>query len=167
MLIKFKKLHTNAKIPTQAEGDVGFDLYSREDVLIQAGRVSKVNLGLAIADYDPVRVMQGPKFIKTDAGTDMVMQCTELTVYPKIEGRSSLGAKGIFTIAGIIDPSYRGELTVTLANMTGRDYQVGMGDRVAQFVFYTCLTSPELEFEETDTIVPTVRGDKGFGSTGR
>lgn len=155
MLVKFKLEHENAKLPTQADGDVGFDLYSCEDIDLPTGRVTKIKTGLHIADFNPTL------YIET------MFSNVKTTVYPKIEGRSSLGAKGIFTVAGIIDPTYRGELAVALANMSGADYKIMKGDKIAQFVFYTCLTSPELKFEVTDSIVPTIRGDKGFGSTGR
>ena len=175
MLIKFKRSHPDARIPTQAAGDVGFDLYSVEDITIPAGRVQKVKTGLHIADYDPTVVVHqhGKSVVSLSEGTYTMPTAgapydkEALTVYPKMEGRSSLGAKGIFTIAGIIDPIYRGELCVTLANMTGEDYRIQKGDKIAQFVFYTCLASPGLTFEETDELTMTRRGDRGFGSTGR
>ena len=166
MLVKFKLEHPDAKLPTQSEGDVGFDLYSCEEIWIPSGRVAKIKTGLHIADYEPgLSVKRRTKSAEGFAWTEQ--EGFKLTVYPKIEGRSSLGSRGIFTVAGIIDPIYRGELAVALANMTGDDYKIEKGDKIAQFVFYTCLTAPELEFEVTDTIVPTRRGDKGFGSTGR
>jgi dUTP pyrophosphatase len=158
MLIKFKKLHPDAKLPIQSEGDVGFDLFSCEAVSAIAGRVSKVRTGLVIANYEYNVDLN----IRSQTGDGLTV-----TVYPKVEGRGSLGSKGIFPVAGVIDPIYRGELVVTLANMSGEDYEIKKGDRIAQFVFYTCLTTPFLEFQEVIDIVPTRRGDKGFGSTGR
>lgn len=160
MFIKLKKCHPNARLPKQARsGDVGYDLYACEDAIIPAGRVAVLGIGLKIADYDP----------SLSVGNPMLGFYTQrdLTVYPKIEGRSSLGTKGVFPIAGIVDPNYRGEIGVTLANVSAVDHVVKAGDRIAQFVMYTCLTGPALSFSETDAIVETERGEQGFGSTGR
>lgn len=174
MRVKLKRVHPDAKIPTQALGDVGFDLHSIETLVIPPNHVLKVRTGLVLADIDSRVALHahglnvntfGALFEPPKAGAPQ--EGPSLTVYPKIEGRSSLGAKGIFPIAGIIDPSYRGEMMVTLANLSGQDYYVNSGDRIAQLVMHACVTEPDLQFEETDEVVPTERGDKGFGSTGR
>lgn len=161
MLIKFK-LDPGAVLPSQEIGDVGFDIRANEDVVIHAGRVAKVKTGLYIADYD--YLLRVEHHSSRDQPTQLGFN---MTVYPKIEGRSSLGSKGIFTIAGIIDPIYRGEICVTLANMSGDDYRVQLGDKIAQFVFYPCIAIPEMMFTVVDEVTTTRRGAKGFGSTGR
>ena len=165
MLIKLKRLKETAKLPTQVVGDVGFDLYACEPQVLPAGRVALVDTGLAIADYDPSYPTWPGNVIESPEGTTFISR--KLTVYPKIEGRSSLGLKGVFPIAGIVDPPYRGSLRVTLANLSGDDYTIQPCDRIAQLVFYTCLVGPELIFEETDVLSMTARGANGFGSTGR
>lgn len=162
MLIKFKKCHEKAQLPSQALGDVGFDLRSVENVTLKMGAVTKVKTGLQIADYNPLI-----RAASYDQLGPMQQNPVKLTVYPKIEGRSSLGSKGIFPVAGIIDPQYRGELIVALSNLSDSDYIVREGDKIAQFVLYSTVTMPFVSFEETDEVVETDRGDKGFGSTGR
>lgn len=160
MLIKFKLEHSDAKLPTQAHGDVGFDIFSCEDMTIIEGRVQKVKTGVRIAGYDPTLAVN-------IRDKNVGLSNAFITVYPKIEGRSSLASNGIFTVAGIIDPVYRGELTVVLANMSGKDYEIKKGDRIAQLIFYPCLTLPEIKFEIVDEVSQTARGEKGFGSTGK
>lgn len=166
MLIHLKRLRPEARLPTQAEGDVGFDLYACDVGVISPGRVARVDIGIAIADYDPSVRLHYHHPGRIPAPNSPV-RGPKLTVYPKVEGRSSLGLRGIFPIAGIIDPTFRGAVCVTLANMSADDYPIEVGDRVAQLVFHTCLALPDLSFEEADEVVPTRRGVQGFGSTGR
>lgn len=81
--------------------------------------------------------------------------------------RSSLGFKKGVTLSnsvGVIDSDYRGEIKVSLANLSSNDFVVNPGDRIAQLVV-TPVCIPEIE---TVTALPeTTRGDGGFGSTGK
>lgn len=160
--IKFKRLHEHARLPTQTMGDIGFDLYAVERTILHAFRSTPVKTGLAIADYEPKQELVADVNFQRP-----IVSFKRHTVYPKIEGRSGLSLKGIFPIGGIIDPGYRGELCVTLANITDSAYVVMPGDRIAQMVFYLCHARPEVTMEEMNDIVPTERGDRGFGSSGR
>lgn len=167
--IHWKRSCPEAVLPTSSVGDVGFDIRSVEHTILRAGTVTKVKTGLQIADFNPkVRIPAQEE--KRDGKTDMISEHvpeTTLTIFPKIEGRSSLGAAGIFPIAGIIDPQYRGEIIVTLANLSDQDHIVQQGDKIAQFVIYTTVSIPDVTFCESDYVTQTDRGDKGFGSTGR
>jgi dUTP pyrophosphatase len=81
-----------------------------------------------------------------------------------VEDRSGLAMRGITTLAGVIDPGYRGELKIVLTNL-GREAQViEVGQRIAQL---RIVEKIEATFEETDVVSATVRGEGGFGSTGR
>ena len=65
---------------------------------------------------------------------------------------------------GVIDSDYTGEIKVALHNISGHNYTVNPGDRVAQLVF---LPIEVAELEEVDELDKTERGVGGFGSTGR
>ena len=62
-----------------------------------------------------------------------------------------------------MDSDYRGELIVLLANHSDKDFNIAMGDRVAQFVIEQIIL-PEPIF--VDELGVTQRGEGGFGSTG-
>lgn len=65
---------------------------------------------------------------------------------------------------GVIDCDYRGEILVALYNQSKEPQRILPGERVAQLAVMPYL--PAL-FEETDALSGTVRGEGGFGSTGR
>lgn len=70
----------------------------------------------------------------------------------------------IDTGAGVIDEDYRGEVFVLLFNHAETDYQVSVGDRIAQLVLERIATPEVTEVEST---AETVRGAGGFGSSGK
>lgn len=81
--------------------------------------------------------------------------------------RSSLGFKKGVTLSnsvGVIDSDYRGEIKVSLANLSANDFVVNPGDRIAQLVV-TPVCIPEIE--TVDQLPKTDRGEGGFGSTGK
>lgn len=81
--------------------------------------------------------------------------------------RSSLGFKKGVTLSnsvGVIDSDYRGEIKVSLANLSDNDFTVNPGDRIAQLVI-TPVCIPNITV--TDELSETERGDGGFGSTGK
>ena len=67
-------------------------------------------------------------------------------------------------IPGTIDSDYRGEIKVIIYNHGDTDFIINNGDRIAQMVL-----SPvaKMELEETNNLSETIRGDSGFGSTGK
>ena len=65
---------------------------------------------------------------------------------------------------GVIDPDYRGEITVVLLNTSGEERRLRRGDRIAQLVFQLAL---QVELEECETLGATGRGSGGFGHTGK
>ena len=85
----------------------------------------------------------------------------------QIRPRSGLAAKesiGVLNSPGTIDSDYRGELKIILFNHSNKDFIVNNGDRIAQMVLVPIL---KMEFEEVDSLPDTVRGQGGFGSTGK
>jgi dUTP pyrophosphatase len=81
-----------------------------------------------------------------------------------VEDRSGLAVRGITTLAGVIDPGYRGELKIVLTNLTPEPQVIAPGHRIAQLRIVERI---EARFEETDRLEDTERGEGGFGSTGR
>ncbi len=128
-----------AKVPTRGtEHAAGYDLYSPVDIFIGRGCTVPINL-----------------HIKLELSLDH-------NVYAQIHDRSSMAKKGVFTVAGVIDRDYRGEITILLHN-TGPTYTVSKGDRVAQMIFHEYATPT---FEVAESVSNTLRGEGGFGSTG-
>ena len=82
----------------------------------------------------------------------------------KVWPRSGLALKhGIDTMAGLIDPDYKGELMVVLINHGAQPFEIKAGDRIAQLVIELRVQGFVSEVDEIDT---SARGDAGFGSTG-
>lgn len=84
----------------------------------------------------------------------------------QVRPRSGLAAKKGITVLnapGTIDADYRGQVCVILVNLSNDPFTVERGERVAQLV----LAKHEIiEWEETDALEDSARGDGGFGSTG-
>lgn len=139
--IAFKKDHPDAVIPTKAEpGATGYDLTSIEEVIINPGEFKMVSTGL-----------------KWQAsGWDM-----------SIRPRSGLAAKHGVTVLnapGSIDSSYRGIIKVILINHSKELFKVEKGMRIAQAVFHKV---EDVLIGEVEELTETIRGEGGFGSTGK
>ena len=164
-MIKVKLLHAEAHPPTVAHAgsDLGYDLYSLEDVVLPPGVPVKVRTGLAV---------EGPP------GWGFVLG-----------DRSSMAARGVTYAGGRIDAGYRGEILVCLVNVnqpvysvrtlrdadgaitdvalesTDASVHIRKGDKIAQMSPFEARTAlPVVVVEELSA---TDRGGKGFGSTGR
>jgi len=143
--ICFVKTNEHAKLPERNNkdnlvGDTGYDIYAVEDVTIRAHSTITVPIGLDIGYIQP-------------------------GYWIRIESRSGMFFRnGITAFPGVIDCSYRGKLGAALINNTDIEYQVNKGDRIAQLVVYK-LIEPEICWVQDKN--ETIRGDKGFGSSGR
>ena len=85
-------------------------------------------------------------------------------LYARIAPRSGLALKRFIDVgAGVVDADYRGEVGVVLFNHGDQDFEVKMGDRIAQLILEKIDTPP---VEEVQGLEGTVRGSSGFGSTG-
>lgn len=132
-------LDKGAVMPTRAhESDAGLDLYARERRPIRAGQSAVFDTGV---------------HIELPPGT-----------VGMIKSKSGLNVKHGLISEGVIDVGYTGSICVKLYNLSDRDYIVEIGDKISQLVIMPILT-PELEL--VDELKPTVRGNGGFGSTGR
>ena len=144
MLLTFKRLRENAKLPARAtEASAGMDLSAAvaEPVEIPPHEIRLIPTGLAAA---PAR---------RDV---MLMLCA----------RSGLASKhgiGMANGVGIVDADYRGEICVPLINQSDVPFTVTDGLRIAQLIVVPVILP---EITESDLLPETDRGSGGFGSTG-
>ena len=85
----------------------------------------------------------------------------------QIRPRSGLAAKKGITVLntpGTIDSDYRGEIKIILFNHGKEDFIINNKDRVAQMILTPVV---KMKLEETDSLPNTLRGEGGFGSTGK
>ena len=98
--------------------------------------------------------------------TGVAIEYGDNDVAAVICARSGLSAKHGISLTngiGLIDPDYRGELLVSVVNLSDVPYTFSDGDRIAQLLFTPVIRA---EFEVTDELNETGRGAGGFGSTG-
>ena len=84
----------------------------------------------------------------------------------QVRPRSGLATKHGITVVnapGTIDADYRGELRVSLINLSNEDFVIEDGERIAQLIVARHET---IEWEETESLDETARGAGGWGSTG-
>lgn len=84
----------------------------------------------------------------------------------QIRPRSGLAAKfgvAVLNTPGTIDADYRGEIKVILVNLSNETFVVKNGERICQMVV---AKYEKVEWEETDNLDDTERGEGGFGHTG-
>ena len=84
----------------------------------------------------------------------------------QVRPRSGLALKHGVTVLnapGTIDADYRGEIGVVLVNLSGEDFVVSDGERIAQLVIARCQQATLVEVEQLDE---TERGEGGYGHTG-
>lgn len=85
----------------------------------------------------------------------------------QVRPRSGLATKHGITVInapGTVDADYRGELRVSLVNLSDKDFIIEDGERIAQLVVARHET---VEWEVAESLDETARGDGGWGSTGR
>lgn len=139
--IQVKDLDGSGKYIPKFDGtfeNAGLDLYSVEDRKIYKGDWEAIKVGIATA-----------------------MPANMVAI---IKDRSSMAGKGITTIGGVIDSSYRGEWKIMLYNFGIPIHHIKRGDKIAQAIFVNCL-HPRIEV--VNSLPESNRGAKGFGSTGR
>jgi len=139
--IKTLKLHPDARLPRYAHtgpyGDLAADLHAVSATTLQSGETLAVSTGIALA-FPP------------DFGA-------------LVEDRSGMALRGLTTLAGVIDPGYRGEIKVVLTNLSANSHTIAAGDRIAQLRIVKRLEAAFALVEELDE---TARDTGGFGSTG-
>jgi dUTP pyrophosphatase len=143
--IKVKRLVAAARLPRYAHvgefGDLAADLYASAGVTLaaagEAGSTQAVATGICL------------EFPSTHGAL--------------VEDRSGLAVRGVTTLAGVIDPGYRGEIKVVMTNLDASPVEIKAGDRIAQLRIVQRI---EAVFEEVEELGDAARGVGGFGSTG-
>ena len=131
--------YEDAQEPTRGSDEAaGYDLYSYESETVVPKQIKLIDTGISI------RVPEG--------------------TYGRIAPRSSVSKKGILINAGVIDRDYRGPVKVMVHNLSNDNYVINKNDRIAQLILEQIKTPPVELVEELDD---TVRGEGGFGSTGK
>ncbi len=144
MKVNVKRLDSRAKLPAfSSSAAAGADLFAilDTDLLIAPGETVLVHTGLAM------EIPEG--FVGL------------------IYARSGLASKRGLAPAnkvGVIDADYRGEIMVALHNHSLAAQTIANGERIAQMVISQV---PVIEYDEVTELSDTIRGDGGFGSTGR
>ena len=85
----------------------------------------------------------------------------------QIRPRSGLAAKNnisVLNTPGTIDSDYRGEIKIILFNHGSGEFVINNKDRIAQMVLAPV---HKMDLEEAESLPNTLRGKKGFGSTGK
>ena len=142
--VKVKKLDERAILPTYGSPSAaGADLYALIDneITLEAGQTTLVHTGIAM------EIPEG--FVGL------------------VYARSGIATKRGLAPAnkvGVIDSDYRGEIMVALHNHSDKPQSIAVGERIAQLVIAPYLTA---NFVETENLEDTLRGEGGFGSTGK
>ena len=142
--VLIKKLNPNVVLPAyKTNGASGMDLmaFIEEPIKIAPNSSYLVPTGLSVAFSGDYEV--------------------------QIRPRSGLAAKKNITVLntpGTIDSDYRGEIKIILFNHGKDNFLINNKDRVAQMILTPVV---KMEFEETASLPNTVRGEGGFGSTGK
>lgn len=147
--LKIKRLTPLARLPQRmTAGSAGLDLYAAVAITIPAAQIStngKVAIGRALVS------------------TGLALEIP-LGMVGRIASRSGLSTKHNIEVgAGWIDSDYRGELLVELKNLSSQDFQIEVGERIAQLVL---LKLGDYLITEIDLLTSSERGSGGFGSTG-
>ena len=142
--ILIKKLDPAVEIPTyKTTGASGMDLmaFIKQPIKLAPKSSCLVPTGLSIAFSEDYEI--------------------------QIRPRSGLAAKNnisVLNTPGTIDSDYRGEIKIILFNHGSSEFVINNKDRVAQMIL---MPVHKMELEEVKNLPNTLRGKRGFGSTGR
>jgi len=142
--VLIKKLNPGVELPNyKTSGASGMDLmaFIEEPIKIEPNSSHLVPTGLSVAFSEDYEV--------------------------QIRPRSGLAVKNNITVLntpGTIDSDYRGEIKIILFNHGKEEFIINNKDRVAQMILIPVI---KMELEETDNLPDTLRGEGGFGSTGK
>ncbi len=128
--------------PTKAyPTDAGWDVYARGNAIVWGLDRVKVPLGIKL-DIPP-------------------------GFFGLIQEKSGMALnQGIQTIGNVIDSGYHGEIHAILQNTSPNNIEIKDGQKVAQLIIMPFIEDEFVRCEGTDEFTPTLRGEKGFGSSG-
>ena len=142
--VLIKKLDPKVTLPSyKTKGASGMDLmaFVKEKIVIKPQTSSLIPTGLSVAFSEDYEI--------------------------QIRPRSGLAAKNnisVLNTPGTIDSDYRGEIKVIIYNHGDTNFIINNGDRIAQMVLSPVI---KMDLEETIDLPKTMRGEGGFGSTGK
>ena len=142
--VLIKRLSPSVQLPSyKTNGASGMDLmaFIEQPIELEPGKSCLVPTGLSVAFPEKYEI--------------------------QIRPRSGLAAKNNITVLntpGTIDSDYRGELKIILFNHGNENFLINNSDRIAQMILTPII---KMELQETDELPKTVRGEGGFGSTGK
>ena len=142
--VLIKKLDPTVELPAyKTEGASGMDLMAlvKEPITLKPNSSCLVPTGLAVAFSSDFEIQIRPR-----------------------SGLATKNSISVLNTPGTIDSDYRGEIKVILFNHGKNDFLINNKDRIAQMILTPVI---KMEFEETDNLPETVRGEGGFGSTGK
>ena len=143
--IKVLRKNQSSKLPKKATtGSAGFDLYAdmEDEIRIEPGDLVKIPTGISIS-------LPNSSYVAL------------------IFARSGLAVNHGITLSngvGVVDSDYRGEIMVGLCNLSQKPYTIKPQERIAQMVV---MPISNLSLLEVLRLGDTVRGENGFGSTGK
>ena len=141
MQVTLRVLDPSVSPPVSAhEGDAGLDLQARQAVVLAPGERLSVPTGIAVAIPDGYAGLVLPR-----------------------SGHARRSGIGLVNSPGLIDSGYRGEIEVLLINHGDESVRFEAGDRIAQLVI---VEVPQVSWQETDVLPESIRGERGFGSSG-
>ncbi|MDI6709373.1 MAG: dUTP diphosphatase [Bacillota bacterium] len=121
-------------------------------------------MDLAACLESPLTLGPGEReLVPTGLAIELPSRAFVALVFP----RSGLAARRGVTLAnavGVVDADYRGEILCPLINLGPDPVTITPGDRIAQVLFVPVATAA---LEWVEKLSPSVRGDGGFGSTGK
>ena len=142
--VLIKKLDSAVELPAyKTEGASGMDLMAllKKPINLKPNTSCLVPTGLAVAFSSNFEI--------------------------QIRPRSGLAAKNnisVLNTPGTIDSDYRGEIKVILFNHGKNDFLINNKDRIAQMILTPVI---KMELQEADELPESMRGEGGFGSTGK
>jgi dUTP pyrophosphatase len=173
MKVKVKKLTENAKLPVKLNNDNDFcyDVYATSCTEITPG-VYKYGIGLAF------EIVRGKEEIGTIKEADefnsvhilrkalLDMNCQNIKLSLDLRPRSSIYKTGMMlaNCEGTIDEFYRGEASAVFYHLIKKLPKYEVGDRIGQLKLGITFN---IDWVEVDDLSDTVRGEGGFGSTGK
>ena len=139
-----KKSNPSVKLPSyKTNGASGMDLmaYIDKSIVLKPGESCLIPTGLSVAFAEKYEI--------------------------QIRPRSGLAAKNnisVLNTPGTIDSDYRGEIKVILFNHGNKNFKINNNDRIAQMILTPVI---KIDLEETNELPESIRGEGGFGSTGK
>ena len=170
MLVRFERLHPDAVVPFKTyPEDFCYDVVATSEQEI-APNVWKYGIGLAF------EIQGGPEdlVVEDEFGKELIripqdrntMQGLRWNVSLDLRPRSSIYKTGMVlsNAVGTVDELYRGEVSAVFYHVFSGMPRYRVGDRIGQIKLGFTLP---IEFEEVDELGRTLRGDGGYGSTGK